>query len=73
MTALMEVQGISKRFVKRLDLAGRIAERLGADIHEETVHAVDNVSLAVQPGEVVGLSVSQDAESRRSGGWWPEF
>ena len=55
MTALMEVQGISKRFVKRLDLAGRIAERLGADIHEETVHAVDNVSLAVQPGEVVGL------------------
>lgn len=55
MTALIEVQGLSKRFVKRLDLAGKIAQRLGADIHEEVVHAVDNVSLAVQPGEVVGL------------------
>lgn len=55
MTALIEVQGLSKRFVKRLDLAGKIAQRLGADVHEEVVHAVDNVSLAVQPGEVVGL------------------
>lgn len=55
MTALIEVQGLSKRFVKRLDLAGKIAQRLGADIHEEVVHAVDNVTLAVQPGEVVGL------------------
>ena len=55
MTAMIELRGVSKRFVKRLDLAGKIAERLGADIHEEVVHAVDNVSLSVQPGEVVGL------------------
>lgn len=55
MTALIEVQGLSKRFVKRLDLAAKIASRLGADVQEEVVHAVDNVSLAVQPGEVVGL------------------
>ena len=55
MTALIEVKGLSKRFVKRLDLAGKIASRLGADISEEVVHAVDNVSLSVQPGEVVGL------------------
>ncbi len=55
MTALIEVQGLSKRFVKRLDVAERIAKRLGANVHEEVVHAVDAVDLAVQPGEVVGL------------------
>ena len=55
MTALIDIQGVSKRFVKRLDLAGRIAQRLGSDIREEVVHAVDAVSLSIQPGEVVGL------------------
>jgi peptide/nickel transport system ATP-binding protein len=54
-TALMEARGLAKRFVKRPDLAGRIAGRLGADIHEETVHAVDGVDLAIGKGEVVGL------------------
>ena len=55
MTALIEAKGLSKKFVKELDLAGRIAQRLGADMHEEIVHAVDTVDLAVHPGEVVGL------------------
>lgn len=55
MTALLEVQGLSKRFVKRLDLAAKIASKLGVDVQEEVVHAVDNVSLAIRPGEVVGL------------------
>ncbi|MEM6973235.1 MAG: oligopeptide/dipeptide ABC transporter ATP-binding protein [Pseudomonadota bacterium] len=55
MTPILELQGISKRFVKRLDVAGKIAARLGAKIAEETVHAVDDVSLAIAPGEVVGL------------------
>ena len=55
MTALIDIQGVSKRFVKRLDLAGKIAQRLGSDIREEVVHAVDKVDLAIQPGEVVGL------------------
>ena len=55
MSGLIEVRGVSKRFVKRLDLAGRIAHRLGSSIREEVVHAVDNVDLSVQPGEVVGL------------------
>ena len=55
MTALVEVRNLTKRFVKRLDLAERIAQRLGANVHEEVVHAVDDVSLAIQPGEVVGL------------------
>ncbi len=54
-TPIIGARGLTKKFVKRLDLAGRIAERLGADVHEETVHAVDNVSLAIAKGEVVGL------------------
>ncbi|MCP5150137.1 MAG: ABC transporter ATP-binding protein [Ectothiorhodospiraceae bacterium] len=52
---LIEVRHLSKRFVKALDLAEKIAARLGADVHEEVVHAVDDVSLAVSKGEVVGL------------------
>ena len=55
MTPLVEARSLTKKFVKRLDLAGRIAKRLGADMHEEVVHAVDDVSLAIHPGEVVGL------------------
>ena len=55
MTALMEARGLTKRFVKRPDLAGRIASRLGADVRAETVHAVDGVNLSIAKGEVVGL------------------
>jgi peptide/nickel transport system ATP-binding protein len=55
MTALIEARGLTKRFVKRPDLAGRVAGRLGAGSTEETVHAVDGVDLAVAKGEVVGL------------------
>jgi peptide/nickel transport system ATP-binding protein len=55
MTALIEARGLTKRFVKRPDLAGRIAVRLGAGSSEETVHAVDGVNLAIAKGEVVGL------------------
>ena len=52
---LIELRGVSKRFVKGLDLAARIGNRLGAHVREEVVHAVDRVDLAVAPGEVVGL------------------
>ncbi len=54
-TPAIEVRSVSRTFVKRLDLAGKIAQRLGAGIAEETVHAVDRVDLAIHPGEVVGL------------------
>ena len=54
-TALLSIDNVSKQFVKKLDLAARIAQKLGADIHEEVVHAVDQVSLTVSQGEVVGL------------------
>jgi peptide/nickel transport system ATP-binding protein len=52
---LVSARGLSKRFVKRPDLAGRIAGHLGADVREETVHAVDGVDLDIGKGEVVGL------------------
>ena len=52
---IVTINNVSKRFVKSLDLAGKIAQRFGADIREEVVHAVDKVSLNIQDGEVVGL------------------
>jgi peptide/nickel transport system ATP-binding protein len=52
---LIEVRDVSRRFTKSLDFAARIAAKLGSDIREETVHAVDGVDLAIRPGEVVGL------------------
>ena len=52
---LLEVRGVSKQFVKSLDMAGRIAARLGSDLRDEIVHAVDGVDLTVNKGEVVGL------------------
>ena len=54
-TALIELKSVSKRFVKELDVAAKIANKFGAGMHEEVVHAVDNVDLAVAEGEVVGL------------------
>jgi peptide/nickel transport system ATP-binding protein len=53
--ALIELQGISKRFVKPLDVAAKVANVIGAGMREEIVHAVDHVDLAIRPGEVVGL------------------
>jgi len=52
---LLEIKDISKQFVKRLDIAAKIAVRLGADAREEIVHAVDGVSISITKGEVVGL------------------
>jgi len=52
---MVELRGISRRFEKKLDFAGKIARRLGAPVREEIVHAVDNVDLTIRKGEVVGL------------------
>lgn len=52
---MLELRDITRRFEKKLDFAGRIAQRLGAPVREEIVHAVDRVSLTVRKGEVVGL------------------
>jgi peptide/nickel transport system ATP-binding protein len=52
---MLDVRAVSKRFVKHLDLAAKIVRRLGANVREEVVQAVDGVNLSVDRGEVVGL------------------
>ncbi|MBO9420831.1 ATP-binding cassette domain-containing protein [Labrenzia sp. R4_2] len=52
---LVEIKDVSKRFAKRLDIAEKVAQKLGAGIREEIVHAVDEVNLIVKEGEVLGL------------------
>src|SRR5690606_5861064 len=54
-TSMIAVRGVSKRFSRPLDFAAKLARRLGANVSEQTVHAVDNVDLDVRKGEVVGL------------------
>ena len=53
---IVRLQNVSKRFVKSLDLAAKIAQKFGVNIREEVVHAVDHVSLSIAQGEVVGLA-----------------
>jgi peptide/nickel transport system ATP-binding protein len=56
MTApILELRGISKRFVKTLDLSEKLAVSFGANLREEVVQAVDRVNLSVGEGEVLGL------------------
>lgn len=52
---IIELQEVTKRFVKTIDLAEKIANLLGARIHEQVVQAVDRVNLHVDTGEVLGL------------------
>ena len=52
---ILTIDGVSKRFSKDLDIAERTARKLGAKIAPVTVHAVDNVSLDIRRGEVLGL------------------
>jgi oligopeptide/dipeptide ABC transporter ATP-binding protein len=56
---IIELRGVSKRFGPSYDAAARLTRgigfRFGLVPKNETVHAVDNVDLAVARGEVVGL------------------
>ena len=52
---IISLTGISRRFVKPLDAAEKFARFLGADLHEQVVHAVEGVSLDIAEGEVIGL------------------
>jgi peptide/nickel transport system ATP-binding protein len=52
---MFELRGVSKRFEKRLDFAGKIARAMGARLRDEIVHAVDGVDLVIGKGQVVGL------------------
>ena len=53
--ALLELRHVGKRFGRQPDLAARIGQWFGARLPAGTVHAVDDVSLSIMPGEVVGL------------------
>ena len=53
--SIVSVKGLSKRFTIEQDAAERLAARLGLGAPSATVHAVDNVSLEIAQGEVVGL------------------
>jgi peptide/nickel transport system ATP-binding protein len=55
MTPIVALSGVSRNFVKPLDLAARIANLFGAGMRETVVRAVDGVDLAIEEGEVVGL------------------
>ncbi|MBX3652949.1 MAG: ATP-binding cassette domain-containing protein [Ramlibacter sp.] len=52
---LLQLRGISKRFVQPVDLAGRIANLLGARHAPAVVQAVSDVDLEVRAGEVIGV------------------
>ncbi|TJZ85543.1 ABC transporter ATP-binding protein [Paracoccus hibiscisoli] len=54
-TPILQIEGLSKRFSKDLDIAERTARRLGAKIAPVTVHAVDTINLDIRRGEVLGL------------------
>ncbi len=53
--ALVEVNAVSKRFTPVVSISDRVAAWLGSPVETRTVHAVDDVSLAIRQGEVLGL------------------
>jgi peptide/nickel transport system ATP-binding protein len=52
---IIALEAVSKRFIEPLDLAQRAANLLGAGLRPRTIDAVNDVSLAVDAGELVGL------------------
>lgn len=55
MTPLLQLNAVSRRFVRKPDMIEKVAGWLGADVSTQTVRAVDGVSISVARGEVVGL------------------
>ncbi|MGS1008263.1 ABC transporter ATP-binding protein [Achromobacter anxifer] len=52
---ILSLSGVELRFVQPVDLAGRIANLLGAGLKTQVVHAVAGVDLDVRAGEVIGI------------------
>jgi len=53
---LLTLRDIEKRFERPLDLAAKIANRFGAGMSAQVVHAIDHADLELVRGEVVGLA-----------------
>ena len=68
---ILRVEGISKRFVKPLGWAERLANRLGANHRETVVQALDDVSLDVATVRCWALLANRDAARARWGGSSP--
>ncbi len=52
---LIDVRGVSQVFAQRPDVLGRLIRRLGGRVRDQQVVAVDDVSLTIARGEVLGL------------------
>ena len=52
---IISLDRVSKRFMKPLDMAERIVNLFGAGLRNRVVQAVDEVSLDMREGEVLGL------------------
>lgn len=52
---LVVIDHVSRQFVKPLGWAESLANRLGGDHHKVVVHALDDVTLAIDRGEVLGI------------------
>ncbi|MBS0550100.1 MAG: ABC transporter ATP-binding protein [Proteobacteria bacterium] len=52
---ILSLRSVTKRFTQKVDLAGKIANSLGAKVRETVVQAVSDVDLDIAEGEVVGL------------------
>jgi peptide/nickel transport system ATP-binding protein len=52
---LLQLRGVDKRFVQPVDVAGKLANLLGARNRPAIVHAVAGVDLDVNAGEVIGV------------------
>ncbi|MEM8854560.1 MAG: ABC transporter ATP-binding protein [Pseudomonadota bacterium] len=51
----LSIEGVSRRFTRKMTTTQRLLSRIGADYRDETVHAVDHVDLQVPRGSVMGL------------------
>ncbi|MFD1881399.1 ABC transporter ATP-binding protein [Paracoccus pacificus] len=54
-TAFVRVDNVSRRFQRQTDAVDRLAIRLGLAAAPPSVHALDQVNLTINQGEVVGL------------------
>ena len=55
MKPILQVQNLSKDFIKSLDLVAKGLNRIGQNYKEEVVHAVDDVNFSIFKGEIVGV------------------